>query len=109
MSILSWQFLVPINPAFRFKYFLTLWPKVLVCLGWLTTWLCGALAMHFLEPMYASLWDAMYDSWILMLDAPPNTPVTSTLAHLEPTCALRHLDVIAAPHHVSSGLANLQS
>ena len=42
----------------------------------LTTWMCGAFSLHCIEPQYDSLWTAVYDSWILMLDAPPNTPLT---------------------------------
>jgi hypothetical protein len=33
----------------------------------------GSYSLHCLEPMYRSLWVAVYDTWITMSDAPPAT------------------------------------
>lgn len=75
-AVLGWEHRLPLNNAFRFKYVQTRHPMRLVSAFIMSTWLTGAFTLHCLEPTYVSLWTALYDGWILMLDAPPSKPLT---------------------------------
>ena len=75
-AVLGWQYSVHVPSSFRLKYFVTRHPQSLLVLLMLLTWLVGSFCLHCLEPMFASFYIACYDSWILILDAPPSTPHT---------------------------------
>lgn len=75
-AVLSWQHGVDVDSQFRMKYLLTKKPLTFVSLTLLLVWICGSFALHILDPAYPTLWSAIYDSWILLLDAPPRTPIT---------------------------------
>ena len=58
------------------KYLLTKKPLTFVSLTLLLVWICGSFALRVLDPIYRSLWVAVYDGAILLIDAPPRTPAT---------------------------------
>ena len=66
----------PFNLFVYGRFLFTRHPMVVVSFLYLTSWICGSFALHCIEPTYVHMWTACYDSWILMLDAPPSTPIT---------------------------------
>ena len=75
-AVLRWQHNIEVHYSFRVKYIYTRHPKGLVFMCFVIVWLCGGFTLHCLDPAYNNLWVAVYDAWILLLDAPPRTPDT---------------------------------
>jgi len=86
-AVLSWQHNLSWKPpnTFRVKFLFERYPVRFVIFTTVLTWMMGAYCLRAVEPVYAptngialsaGMWQALYESWIMILDSPPSEPET---------------------------------